>query len=175
MKTKRIKATLAIVLMGLIVSISAWAATVYVTGTHVRLRLTPALSGKIYTDMNGNPIYPQKGQVLKWSGETSNGFYEVYYVDRWVWISKQFAKVQEDRTRQTVATRQYPAYIEVTGTRVNLRKGPSMNSSVITVDGVAIHPKKGEQIKCIGSEGDFWKLDYVLPCYISKQFCKPIY
>lgn len=44
--------------MAFTMCVSAWAASVRVTGTHVRLRLNPSLNAAIYTDSYGTPIYP---------------------------------------------------------------------------------------------------------------------
>ena len=64
--------------------------SVIVTGTNVRLRLTPSIQpDNILTDYYGNNIYPDKGDYLVYIGETDE-FYRVKYQDYIVWISKQF-------------------------------------------------------------------------------------
>lgn len=78
--------------MAFTMCVSAWAASVRVTGTHVRLRLNPSLNAAIYTDSYGTPIYPSKGQVLSWTGYNSNGFYEVSFHGRTLWIHSSYAR-----------------------------------------------------------------------------------
>ena len=48
--------------MAFTMCVSAWAASVRVTGTHVRLRLNPSLNAAIYTDSYGTPIFHQRGK-----------------------------------------------------------------------------------------------------------------
>lgn len=65
---------------------------VKVTGTHVRLRHSASLQGKIYSNANGVPIYPDKGALLQYTGERGD-FYQVNYQGRTLYISKQFSRV----------------------------------------------------------------------------------
>ena len=64
---------------------------VLVTGTHVRIRLSPSLKGKILTDGSGKSLYPQKGEKLTCTGE-SGDFWKVDFAGQKAYISKKFAK-----------------------------------------------------------------------------------
>ena len=61
----------------------------------------------------------------------------------------------------------------ITGVNVRLRTTPEINESNIITDssGKNVHPNKGESLKCVGEEGDFYLVlyrgDYV---YVSKKF-----
>lgn len=63
---------------------------VVVKGTNVRLRLGPSTSHQIYSS-GGKPVYPRKGEKLKYIGETED-FYQVEYKKAFVYISKKFAE-----------------------------------------------------------------------------------
>lgn len=83
-----------IVLMAAVLIVLATMAGDYVkvTGTHVRLRHSASLQGKIYSNANGVPIYPDKGALLQYTGERGD-FYQVNYQGRTLYISKQFSRV----------------------------------------------------------------------------------
>ena len=65
------------------------------------------------------------------------------------------------------------SYVTITGVNVRLRTTPEINESNIITDssGKNVHPNKGESLKCVGEEGDFYLVlyrgDYV---YVSKKF-----
>ena len=69
----------------------------------------------------------------------------------------------------------FPAdsYVTITGVNVRLRTTPEINESNIITDssGKNVHPNKGESLKCVGEEGDFYLVlyrgDYV---YVSKKY-----
>ena len=74
-------------------SVMAWAdAQVVVTGTNVRLRKSPSIKGAIYT-VNQAPVYPKKGERIKYMGE-SGDFYKVNYNGNYLYISKQFSRLE---------------------------------------------------------------------------------
>ena len=102
-------------MMAFTMCVSAWAASVRVTGSHVRLRLNPSLNAAIYTDSYGTPIYPSKGQVLSWTGYNSNGFYEVSFHGRTLWIHSSYARPVNQ------ATASIPENVLITGNKVLLR------------------------------------------------------
>lgn len=66
------------------------ATVVVVNGTNVRLRWSPSLSGAIYSNGNGRPIYPRKGARLAYLGQTGNWF-KVRYNGNVLYISKDYA------------------------------------------------------------------------------------
>ena len=101
---------------------SAWAASVRVTGAHVRLRLNPSLNAAIYTDSYGTPIYPSKGQVLSWTGYNSNGFYEVSFHGRTLWIHSSYARPVNQ------ATASIPENVLITGNKVPITTYPDTKS-----------------------------------------------
>lgn len=69
----------------------------------------------------------------------------------------------------------FPAdsYVTITGVNVRLRTTPEINESNIITDssGKNVHPNKGENLRCVGEEGDFYLVlyrgDYV---YVSKKY-----
>ena len=66
---------------------------VRVTGVHVRLRTSPTTNSNynIVTYTNGQPVYPDKGEVLECVGQASD-FYKVRYLGYTYYISKQFTE-----------------------------------------------------------------------------------
>lgn len=74
--------------------------TVVVTGTNVRLRLAPNLQSNVLTNSNGENVHPEKGEHLKYLGETSE-FYRVEYRGQNVWISKQFTVPSKEEAQVT--------------------------------------------------------------------------
>lgn len=81
------------ILAAVIVALAAFAGDyVKVNGTHVRLRHSPSLQSKIYSNSNGYPIYPDKGDLLEYTGERGD-FYQVRYQGRTLYISKQYSYV----------------------------------------------------------------------------------
>lgn len=87
-----IKRVIALMAAVLIVLATVAGDYVKVTGTHVRLRHSASLQGKIYSNANGVPIYPDKGALLQYTGERGD-FYQVNYQGRTLYISKQFSCV----------------------------------------------------------------------------------
>lgn len=65
---------------------------VVVTGNHVRLRMSPSLNGRIFSN-NGTPIYPYKGERIKYMGDAGS-FYKVNYNGNYLYISKQFSRLE---------------------------------------------------------------------------------
>lgn len=122
--------------MAFTMCVSAWAASVRVTGTHVRLRLNPSLNAAIYTDSYGTPIYPSKGQVLSWTGYNSNGFYEVSFHGRTLWIHSSYARPVNQ------ATASIPENVLITGNKVLLRVGPGQNYAPLSYYGERVHLNK---------------------------------
>lgn len=147
---------------------SAWAANVRVTGTHVRLRINPSLNAAIYTSSNGTPIYPAKGQVLAWTGYTTNGFYEVNYNGRTLWIHNAYAQPVSDTSAASV-----PDNVIITGNGVLLRVGPGKNYAPLSYYGTHMHLNKGDILKCVGSSGNWWRVVYAGSYYyVSKNYAK---
>lgn len=151
MKCKKIILTL---VMSFIMCASAWAASVQVTGTHVRLRLSPSLNGAIYSNSYGTPIYPAKGQILSWTGYSQNGFYEVNYGGRTLWIYSGYA-----RPVNTVNS-SIPNNVIITGNGVLLRVGPGKDYAPLSYYGQHAHVNKGDVLRCVGVSGDWWRVIY---------------
>lgn len=61
---------------------------VVVNGTNVRLRYGPSLNANIYRNERGVPIFPDKGDMLIYAGQ-SGDWYKVYYDGRIFYISKK--------------------------------------------------------------------------------------
>lgn len=65
------------------------------------------------------------------------------------------------------------SYVTITGVNVRLRTTPEINDNNIIKDdrGKNVHPNKGESLKCVGEEGDFYLVlyrgDFV---YVSKKY-----
>lgn len=154
-------------------SVMAWAdAQVVVTGTNVRLRLTPSLNSQTLTYNNGVNVHPKKGEKLTCTGKTGD-FYQVIYKGQKVYISKQFAKPVSTTKAPSPAASSSQRYIVVTGTNVRLRMSPSLNGKVYPTNANPVYPKKGERIKYMGDAGDFYKVNYNGNyLYISKQFSR---
>lgn len=171
------KAILSLVMMVAVVLSAMAADYVTVTGTNVRLRLQPSLQSETLTTNKGVNIHPKKGEKLECLGQSGN-FYKVRYQGKVVYISSQFAKPDKPAksTKQgfnkTTASDQ--KYVVVTGESVRLRLQPSLQAKTLQRNGVNVHPKKGERIKLMGEEGDFYKVNfqgnYV---FISKDYAKP--
>ena len=166
-------------LLGLVASAADY---VEVTGTNVRLRTQPSLQGAIYKDANNNPIYPKKGAVLECYGDFGD-FYKVKFKGTELYISKQFSRPATGK-KATVATKgtaqqaknvAAPAAVIVTGTDVRLRSGASLKSPALQdANGKNLHPIKGQKLKCVGQQGDFYKVVFGgLTAYISKKFAVP--
>ena len=145
------------------VALSALAADyVTVTGTSVRLRMQPSLQSETLTTNQGVNIHPKKGEKLECLGQSGN-FYKVRYQGKVVYISTQFAtpvqntKPAAAKKSTATATQQH---VVVTGENVRLRLQPSLKAKCLQRNGVNVHPKKGERIKLMGYEGDFFKVNY---------------
>lgn len=69
----------------------------------------------------------------------------------------------------------YLGHVRVTGTNVRLRSTPAINNYNILTDrkGKNLHPYKGQILRCIDEEGDFYYVYFNdMPCYIAKQFAE---
>ena len=154
------KTILAIVMM-VAVALSAVAADyVTVTGTSVRLRMQPSLQSETLTTSKGVNIHPKKGEKLECLGQ-SGDFYKVRYQGKVVYISKQFATPnQSAKPAVKKANSTSQQYVVVTGEGVRLRLQPSLKAKCLQRNGVNVHPKKGERIKLMGAEGEFYKINY---------------
>ncbi len=153
--------------MAFTMCVSAWAASVRVTGTHVRLRLNPSLNAAIYTDSYGTPIYPSKGQVLSWTGYNSNGFYEVSFHGRTLWIHSSYARPVNQ------ATASIPENVLITGNKVLLRVGPGQNYAPLSYYGERVHLNKSDILKCVGVSGDWWRVAYGNGYYyVSRKYAR---
>lgn len=179
--------------VALVVAVSAIAADrVEVTGTNVRLRLQPSLQGEILkNEKTQKPIYPKKGAILECYGE-SGDFYIVNYEGTTAYITKQYTRPVGSKTAKpsklnntapqiakntstTAVKKAAPASVIVTGTNVRLRSGASLKSPALQdANGNNLHPNKGQKLRCVGEQGDFYKVNFAgLTCYISKQFSVP--
>lgn len=172
---KRILIILATILCVAVCAVAANYVTV--TGTDVRLRLQPSLQSETLTNDKGVNLHPAKGQRLECVGEIK-AFYKVVFNGKQVYISKKFAKA--DAPAATPAAKKATAavsgqqYITVTGTGVRLRLQPSLEGKTLQRNGVNVHPKKGERIKLMGQEGDFYKVNYQGNyVYIHKDYAQP--
>lgn len=67
--------------------------SVVVDGVHVRLRLRPSLNAGILTYGNGSPVYPRKGERLRFLGHAGD-FYKVSYNGQVVFIHKAYSYLQ---------------------------------------------------------------------------------
>lgn len=65
---------------------------VVVTGVNVRLRKSPSIKGAIYT-VSQAPVYPKKGERIKYM-EDAGDFYKVNYNGNYLYISKQFSRLE---------------------------------------------------------------------------------
>lgn len=92
MKFLRIILSIAVVVA---TAATAWATSVVVDGTHVRLRLGPSTNHSILTNGNGNPIYPAKGATLTYIA-TEGDFYKVKYKGYTCYISRDFSHLSDD-------------------------------------------------------------------------------
>ena len=61
---------------------------VVVNGNNVRLRYGPSTNANIYRDKRGAPIFPTKGCMLIYAGQTGD-WYKAYYDGRIFYISKK--------------------------------------------------------------------------------------
>ncbi|MBR6284905.1 MAG: hypothetical protein IKR25_11525 [Muribaculaceae bacterium] len=153
-----------------VMSLSASAAYVVVTGTDVRLRMKPSLKSETLTNSRGENIHPAKGEKLELLGDAGD-FYKVRYKGQVVYISKQFSRAME-QPKKTIATNGQ-RYVVVTGTGVRLRMQPSLKAATLQRNGANVHPKKGERIKLMGETGDFYKVNYQGNyVYIHKDYAK---
>ena len=155
------KKTILSIVMMVAVALSALAADyVTVTGTSVRLRLQPLLQSETLTTNKGVNIHPKKGEKLECLGQSGN-FYKVRYQGKVVYISTQFAtpakSAKPTAVKKSATTQQH---VVVTGESVRLRMAPSLKAKCLQRNGVNVHPKKGERIKLMGVEGDFYKVNY---------------
>ncbi|MBR5102495.1 MAG: SH3 domain-containing protein [Muribaculaceae bacterium] len=146
---------------------------VVVTGDYVRLHEGPSINSNFVRDSRGNKIYPPKGQklkVLRSFAET----WEVEYKNKIVYISKDYAKLLKSQTTTTTSRNTSTHWVQVTGTHVRLRTSPSLNGRIFTYsNGTPVYPEKGTKLKYLGTEGDFYKVDYNgYTLYISKQYSK---
>lgn len=168
--------TIITMLMAMAVAIGAAAADyVTVTGTNVRLRTRPSLQSETLTTAAGVNIHPKKGERLECLGE-SGDFYAVNYKGKMVYVSKQYAQPVGGKSR--VSTGVTPAsgqrYVVVTGTDVRLRLQPSLTAKTLQRGGVNVHPKKGERVKLMGEDGNFYKVNYQGNyVYIHKDYARP--
>ncbi len=165
---------LAAIAAALTLTVAAWATDyIQVTGTHVRLRLSPSLQGKIFTDPYGNPVYPDKGAILECIGQAGD-FYCVNINGYRLYISKKHTR-HLGSYPSGGTTSGTPSAVIVTGTNVRLRTGASLNSPTLQdANGNNIHPAKGERLRCTGQKGDFYRVVYNgLTVYISKQYSRP--
>ncbi len=97
MKLKRILASL---VLAVATCAMAWATSVVVDGTHVRLRLGPSTNHSILTDGSGNPVYPAKGAILTYIA-TDGNFYKVNYKGTDCYISRDFAHLSDNAEPST--------------------------------------------------------------------------
>lgn len=168
------KAILSLVMMVAVVLSAMAADYVTVTGTNVRLRLQPSLQSETLTTSKGVNIHPKKGEKLECLGQSGN-FYKVRYQGKVVYISSQFAKPdQPAKPAVTKPAAKGQQYVVVTGESVRLRLQPSLQAKTLQRNGVNVHPKKGERIKLMGSQGDFYQVNYQGNyVFIHKDFAKP--
>ena len=176
MRTTR---TIFTLLMVTLLSLAAAAADyVTITGNDVRLRMKPSTRSETLTNTKGLNVHPAKGERLECLGE-SGDFYQVLYKGKKVFVSKQFAKpdgvVKADKKPAAAQPAKKGAkYVVVTGQNVRLRQSPSLKGAIYSANGKPIYPKKGQKIKLIGEEGDFYKVNFEGNyLYISKQFSQP--
>lgn len=168
MKNKKLMRAMMLAML-LLASLSAAAQYVVCTGNHVRLRTGPSTGYPMLVwTSTGKPVWINKGQTLTYLGD-ANGFYNVLFDGKSVYISKQFARL--------AGTNNYSggnsgSTVVVSGTNVRLRWGPSLNASIYTNgNGRPIYPSKGTRLTYLGQSGNWYKVRYngnVL--YISKDY-----
>ena len=167
------KILLTFVMLTVMVLSAVAANYVTVTGTDVRLRLKPSLKSETLTNTRGENIHPAKGQKLECLGE-SGDFYKVKFKGQVVYISKKFARADAVAKQPAKQATTGQRYVVVTGTDVRLRLQPSLKAGTLQRGGVNVHPKKGERIKLMGAEGDFYKVNYQGNyVYIHKKYAVP--
>lgn len=161
------RSTLLTLLAAIAISVSAWAANVQVTGSHVRLRLNPSLNAAVFATSSGTPIYPLKGQILSWTGYSSNGFYEVSFRGRTLWIHSAYAHPVSNITPSV------PDNVIITGNNVLLRVGPGKNYAPLSYYGQHVHLGKGEILKCVGVSSGWWRVEYADGYYyVSRKYAR---
>lgn len=190
---KRFFCFLAVVAM---MATTAWAQApvqdyVVLNGTNVRLRLEPNLQCGWLKDEKGVPTYLKKGTKLAYTGEIGD-FYEVTYNGQTLYVAKQFSYLQSQgkpaKTQVTQPAEKQPVQaqpvqtttasnkptVELTGTNVRLRLGPSTSHDFLkNDDGTPCYLPKGTKLTKTGESGDFWKCTYNgRVVYVSKKFAK---
>ena len=159
--------------LSLIISVSALAEKVQVTGTNVNLRHSPSLSGSIYTNSYGVPIRPAKGEILYWTGTAKNGFMQVTYNGVTLWIHSDYARPVRSGVNNS-SSYSVPSRVKITGNNVLLRMGPGKNYRQLTHYGQNAHLYKGQVLTCVGVSGDWWRVLYDGSYYyVSRRYAVP--
>lgn len=170
MKTRTILRA-ALFAMLFVVSLSAAAQYVVSTGNHVRLRTGPSTNYPMLVwNATGKPVYINKGERLTYLGYETNGFYNVSFDGKSVYISKQFSRLVYGNSGYTSSSR--GTVVVVNGTNVRLRWGPSLNSAIYSNgNGKPIYPKKGARLTYLGQNGNWYMVSYNgNTLYISKDY-----
>ncbi len=150
---------------------AAMATVVVVDGVHVRLRFSPSTSGKVLTDAGNKPVYPAKGDTFKYLG-TEGSFYKIDYYNNVMYISRDYCHLKEEKSTQKATTTTKTKVVVVDGTNVRLRRAPSTRGEIaLNEEGQTMYPKKGSSFTYLGTEGNFYKIDYYgEELYISRDY-----
>lgn len=167
---KRFFSLLAIALVG----ITAMATTfVVVDGVHVRLRFSASTKGEIVMGEDNKPYYPEKGQKFEYLGTVGN-FYKISYMESVAYISRDYCHLKEEGTKKVAAkaTAAKTTVVVVDGVNVRFRRSPSTKGEIVlNEEGQTLYPRKGQELKYLGTNGSFYKVDWFgEELYISRDY-----
>ncbi len=137
--------------------VQANAQTVTLTGNNTNLRYGPSTNSGILSDYYGNHVHYSRGTTFTYAGETRNGFYSIYVNGTKLWVSSQFATINNP----TYGNRSYGKSLVINGTDVNFRLKPSLNAGILSnAYGYHIHVPKYTRLPYLGTSGSFFKTKY---------------
>lgn len=159
---------IAAALVGLVAMATTY---VVVDGVHVHLRFSPSTKGEIVTGEDLKPTFPAKGAMFPYLG-TEGNFYKISYLNTPVYISRDYSHLKEETSKKTTASNaEKTKVVVVDGVDVRLRRTASTNGEVVRNNGKNVHPKKGSSYKYLGTEGNFYKIDFNGEAlYISRDY-----
>lgn len=143
--------------------------SVLITGQDLRLRKGPSTNEETLQYEDGANVHPKQGDNLEYMGEANN-FYKVRYKGNIVYVSKDFSTLSQSEPHI-----KEPTVVVISGDNVVMRMGPSTNDRIVqTYNGRNIMLKKWNTYKYVGSEGDFYKINYNNSYYyVSKYYSHP--
>ncbi|MBP3228042.1 MAG: zinc-ribbon domain-containing protein [Bacteroidaceae bacterium] len=141
---------------------------VIVSGDNVCLRSRPdegaKLTGSAYPHLN-------TGDVVACTGVTRD-YYRIAYNNRDYFLPRKYGRPRYDGTGATGVAASEAAYVVIAGDNVCLRSRPDESAKL--TGSAYPHLDTGEVYPCLGTTGNYYKIDFDgTAYYIPKQYARP--